>query len=217
MDILDLFIQKNLLSKNAEKDVASVNNIVILFTSNDNLNYLSRIIYRELYLPNNSEKFNQIKLDVNKYAIEWSSSNEFIKVLQIDNSLSDLNEILRYINSLFIKKYKHILLPNSDFMTHEINNNPYKHIYNYKLTKKTNKDAMASDYDLISFNNYNDKYTTNYQFTKLYNKIPYYERALYVKNIDKYDSGSFRERKLVNNNYKLYNNYELMNNINYLK
>ena len=119
MDILNLFIQKNLLSQNAEDDILlSVNNIITLFISNNNLNYLSRILYRELYLPNNSEKFNQIKADVNKYAIAWSSSDEFIKLLQIDNSLTDLNEILRYLNSLFIKKYKYILLPNSDFIKH---------------------------------------------------------------------------------------------------
>jgi hypothetical protein len=29
--------------------------------------------------------------------------------------------------------------------------------------------------------------------------------------------GSFRERKLINNNYKRYNNNELINNVDYLR
>lgn len=76
---------------------------------------------------------------------------------------------------------------------------------------------LAEDYEYVTFNNYNDKYTTNLQFSKKYNEIPYYEKGLYSQNVDKKDNGSFRERKLVNNNYTKYNNNELLNNIPYLK
>ena len=58
------------------------------------------------------------------------------------------------------------------------------------------------------------KYVLN---TNKYNKIPYYEKGLYTKHIDHVDNGSFRERKLENNNFKKYNNSELLNNVSYLR
>lgn len=221
MDIVNLFIQKNVTTLDKNNQELNFKNIKELFISSENINNLSRILYRELYLPNNETLFNQIKGKVIEYTTIWVESNKLDKYIQeindSNNNVNDLNEQVRYLNSLFIKFYKFKFLKTSDFMEHEIDNNPYKHIYEYKMIKKKNSDILADDYGYVTFNNYNDKYTTNLQFSKKYNEIPYYERGLYSQNIDKKDNGSFRERKLVNNNYKKYNNDELFNNINYLK
>lgn len=140
MDIVNLFIQKNITTIDKNTKELNFKNIKELFISNDNINNLSRILYRELYLPNNETKFNQIKGKVTEYTNLWVDSNKLDKYIQeindSNNNLNDLNEQLWYLNSLFIKFYKFKLLKTSDFMDHEIDNNPYKHIYEYKMIKK---------------------------------------------------------------------------------
>ncbi len=219
MDILNAYIQKNLKSENVK--LTSINE---LFTSDENISKLTRILYRELYLASYSpESFNTIKEQVLDYATRWSNSvdnngrsnlEKFISKLS-NNYTNTANEQLDYINHLFISYYRNKLLNGKTFIQHEIDNNPYKHIYSYKINN--NKMHPIDMYNNIPFNNYNTKYTTNLQFSDNYNKIPYYEKALYKKNIDTTDNGSFRERKLLNNNFKKYNNDELFNNVSYLR
>ena len=216
MDIVKSFIQKNSTTK-VDKQELNFKTIKELFSSEDNINNISRILYRELYLPNNQTKFNKVKDQVQQYIKLWIESGYLNNFSKNAINFHDLNEQLRYFNSLFISYYRFKLLQTPDFMQHEIDNNPYKHIYEYKLNKKNNVEILADDYNYITFNNYNDKYNINLQFPRSYNKIPYYEKGLYSKNIDRSDNGSFRERKLFNNNYKKYNNNELINNIEYLR
>lgn len=212
MDIIKLFIDKNKITSNQIKY-----DIKKQFLNIQNIDHISRIIYRELYLPNNNEIFQNTKKLVNNYINILINTGELNKLLSIDyiNS-NDLNEHLTYVNFLFIQKYKFHFLKNINYVTHEINNNPYKQLYTYKIKKK-NSDILSNDYESISFNNYNDIYLTDNKFNNKYHSIPYYEKSLYKINIDKNDNGSFRERKLINNNYKKYNNDELLNNIEYLK
>ena len=216
MDIVKSFIQKNLITTDNDKEL-SFKSIKDLFSSEDNINNVSRILYRELYLPNNQTKFNKTKSLVQQYIKLWIESGNLDKFANTASDFNDLNEQLRYYNSLFINYYKYKLVNAGDFMQHEIDNNPYKHIYEYKLNKKKNDDILADDYNYVTFNNYNDRYTVNMQFPRTYNKIPYYEKGLYSKNVDYSDNGSFRERKLINNNFKKYNNNELLNNVKYLR
>lgn len=215
MDVLDLYIKKNLQTENGT--IPSINK---LFISNENIYKLTKILYRELYIYNNEKLFNELKQKVILYSNKWvepintngdSSLDKFIT-----KSFHNHNEKLDYINNLFINYYKNKLLDGKTFYEHEIQNNPYKKKYDYKIK---NIDSYPSENlnDSLSFNNYNTKYTTNLQFSNKYHKIPYYEKSLYRKNIDKDDNGSFRERKLLNNNFKKYNNNELLNNIDYLK
>lgn len=216
MDIVKLFIQKNLPTEINEKEM-SFKTIKELFNSDDNINNISRILYRDLYLPNNQTKFNKVKTQVEQYVKIWASSDALDNFAKRTTDFNDLNEQVRYFNSLFIQFYKSKLVKAGSFMEHEIENNPYKHVYEYKIYKKKNDSILADDYQYVTFNNYNDKYTTNLQYSKAYNDIPFYEKGLYGRHSDRKDNGSFRERKLVNNNSKKYNNYELMNNVSYLQ
>lgn len=216
MDLVKIFIQKNLTTEVDNKEL-KLSSVKELFNSIENKNNVSRILYRELHLPNNPIKFNKIKSLVNQYINIWSESDDFNKFIKSIDHNYNLNERLRYVNSLFINFYKTKLLNINDFMQHEIDNNPYQDIFEYQMNKKKNSDILVDDYNYITFNNYNDKYTTNLQFSNKYNKIPYYEKGLYTKHIDHLDNGSFRERKLENNNFKKYNNSELLNNVSYLR
>ncbi len=210
MDIYDLYIQKTLESEDNKQEI-KFKTLKELFISDININNISRIIYRELYLPNNQELFDEIRNKINNLAQIW------INTFNNNKFNNDLNDQLRYTNSLFISYYKSEFLKNKDYKEHEIQNNPYKHIYSSNSKKKNHNEILASDYNFITFNNYNDKYTTNSQFTNSYNKIPYYEKSLYTKHLDRFDNGSFRERNLINTNHKKYNNNDLFNNINYLR
>ncbi len=216
MDIIDLFIQKNLPTENIIS-----NNIKDLFQSQDNINKLSFILYKETYLSNNQEQLDKIKLDVKKYIDIWISTEKLDKLIETNSfSINNKIEQLSFYNKLFIDTFKNVIV-NYDQYQFEINNNPYKHILSYKINskivKKKYNDLNSEDYQYLSFNNYNDKFNLNSQFNINYNKIPYYEKSLYKKNYDIVDIGSFRERKLVNNNYRKYNNNELLNGIDYLK
>lgn len=216
MDILYSFIYKNLETKNIK-----FKSVKELFQSDDNKYKLTQNLYREVYLPNNQKLFNQIKQKVDKYVSIWAESGKLDKLEEtVGYSINAPEEQLRYYNKLFIDTFKNVIV-NYDTYNFEINNNPYKHILEYKINdKQINKkisDLLPNDFNYISFNNYNDQYNLNNNFKAKYNKIPYYERSIYRKNYDILDMGSFRERKLDNNNYKRYNNNELLNNVDYLR
>lgn len=216
MDIVDLFIQKFLPTKNLKYQ-----SVKELFQSDTNKLKIAHVLYREIYLPNNQLIFDKIKDDVNKYINIWIASGKLDHLLETSSySINDPNEQLNFYNKLFIDTYKNIII-NYDLYNFEINNNPYKHILSYrinsKLVNKKISDMMPEDYNNLTFNNYNSKFNIDNQFNKNYHQIPYYEKSLYKRNYDFLDMGSLRERKLVNNNSKKYNNNELLNNISYLK
>lgn len=216
MDILYSFIYKNLETKNIK-----FKSVKELFQSNENKYKLTQNLYREVYLPNNQKLFNDVKKKVDKYVNIWVNSGKLDRLEEtVGYSINAPEEQLRYYNKLFVDTFKNVIV-NYDTLNFEINNNPYKHILEYKINEKSvNKkisDLLANDFDYISFNNYNDQYNLNNNFKAKYNKIPYYERSIYRKNYDILDMGSFRERKLDNNNYKRYNNKELLNNVDYLR
>ncbi len=199
-NLISLYINKNRYTD----DIVHLT-VEKLFLTQNNLDKLYRIIYRELFLPNNSVLFKDTKLKVDVLANEWANSGGLSKFVDV-NSLYDVNEQLDYINNIFIS-YCRFKFANSNLIEHEIENN-----------HKPNKIfLLASDYEKIGFNNYKSNYTNNMQFSKNYHKIPYYEKSLYSKKYDISDNGSFRERKLVNDNSKKYNNNELFNNVNYLR
>lgn len=188
-----------------------------LFLSEKNKNIITNNLYREVYLPNNQELYNKINSVINNNdTIKWI---DFALHNKIHDDITEINilEYLNYLNKLYVDTYKNIL---TNFNTYdfEIANNPYKHTYT-KNGKSDNKisDMTSADYSFITFNNNNDKNNLNIQFQQPYNKVKYYEAALYSKNVDFTDNGSFRERKLENYNSKRYNNSELLTNVSYLK
>lgn len=216
MDIVDLFIQKFLPTKNIK-----FQSVKELFQSDSNKLHLAHILYKEIYLPNNNNIFNNIKNDVNKYVDLWIKSGKLNSLEETNSySINAPDEQLNYYNHLFITTFKNIII-NYDLYNFEINNNPYKHILNYRINSNSDNkkysDILPEDYDNLSFNNYNTKFTRSSQFTKKYHEIPYYEKALYKRNYDLLDMGSFREKKIINYNKKKYNNNELYNNISYLR
>lgn len=215
MDILNFFIKKNSITDVKFQSVKE------LFQSESNKNKLSHILYREIYLPNNQSLFNKIQEQVNKYVNIWITNGKLDKLIETNSySINDPELQLNYYNKIFIDTFKNIII-NYNYYESEIENNPYKHILEYKIKNKTYtkkiSELTAEDYNYITFNNYNDKNTQNIQFNVNYHKIPYYEKSLYKRNYDVLDMGSYRERKLVNDNYKKYNNDELFNNVSYLR
>lgn len=216
MDIINLFIQKFLPTENVK-----YKSVKELFQSDENKITLSQNLYRELYLSNNQELYNNIQKNVDKYVDIWIKNGKLDKLSETTGySINSPDEQLRFYNKQFIDTFREVLT-NYDTYNFEIENNPYKHILSYKVnSKKINKkisEIQADDIDYITFNNYNDKFNNNLLFNANYHKIPYYERSIYRRNYDVLDMGSFRERKLVNDNYKLYNNEELLNNVDYLR
>lgn len=224
MDIVNLFIRKNIPTKDIK-----YKSVKELFESDENKSKLAHVIYREIYLPNNQTLYNEIRKKVDKYVNLWIQNGKLDRLTETNSySINAPDEQLNFYNKLFIDTFKNLII-NFDTYQSEIDNNPYKHIIEYKIKvnnnlsketeykKKNISEILAQDYDFITFNNYNDKYTLNTNFTPNYHKIPYYEKALYKRNYDMLDMGSFRERKLLNDNYKRYNNDELMNNVNYLR
>lgn len=135
MDLVKIFIQKNLTTEVDNKEL-KLSSVKELFNSIENKNNVSRILYRELHLPNNPIKFNKIKSLVNQYINIWSESDDFNKFIKSIDHNYNLNERLRYVNSLFINFYKTKLLNINDFMQHEIDNNPYQDIFEYQMNKK---------------------------------------------------------------------------------
>jgi hypothetical protein len=220
MDIFDLFINKN-----KETNVKFIT-VKDRFQSKENKDKLSHNLYREIYLSNNQSLFNKIQEKVNKYVELWISNGKLDKLKETNSySINDPELQLNYYNKLFIDTFKNAII-NYNTMESEIINNPYKHIIEYKKINNDNKeiniikkisDLTVEDYNYITFNNYNDINNVNTNFNTNYHKIPYYEKALYKHNYDILDMGSFRERKLINNNYKRYNNNELINNVDYLR
>lgn len=211
MDIIKLFNNKNTITQNIE-----FKTIKELFSSQDNINYLSNILYRENYLPNNREMYNHIKNKVKKYINSWINLGKFdnIEDCYLPNCNLDLQ--LQYYNKLFIDTFKDQII-NYNLYNSEIKNNPYNHTFLIKNQKKKLSDFQAEDYQYLNPNNYNDKFTLNTNFKRSYNKIPYYEKWIYNKHYDRSDIGSLSSRSLENKNSKIYNNKELYNNLEYLK
>ena len=216
MDLINLFIQKFLPTNNfKEKTVKD------LFQSDENKIIISQNLYRELFLPNNQELYDKIRKGVDKYVTLWITTGKLDKLSETNGySINASDDQLRFYNKQFIDTFKDIIT-NYDTYNFEIQNNPYKHILSYKVdSKKITKkisELQVEDFNYATFNNYNDKFNNNLLFNANYHKIPYYEKSIYKRNYDILDMGSFRERKLVNDNYKLYNNYELFNNVDYLR
>ena len=211
MDIVKIFNNKNIITQNIK-----FKTIKELFSSQDNINYLSNILYRENYLPNNREIYNHIKNKVKKYINSWINLGKFdnIEDCYLPNCNLDLQ--LQYYNKLFIDTFKDQII-NYNLYNSEIKNNPYNHTFLIKNQKKKLSDFQAEDYQYLNPNNYNDKFTLNTNFKRSYNKIPYYEKWIYNKHYDRSDIGSLSSRSLENKNSKIYNNKELYNNLEYLK
>lgn len=212
MDIEELYKLKL-----AETTNINTLSLVDLFKSEINLNILTNQLYKNNYLPNNSELYNKIKESTNKYINAWITLGKFDNV-EIDNNNNDnrIYILLRYYNKLFIDTFS-IYITGNNYLEHEIANNPYHHKYNINNTIKTMDEFQADDYQYINGTNNNDKFTLNTHFTKAYNQIPYYEKCLYNKHYDRQDMGSLTNRSLEKSNSKKYDNTELLNNIDYLK
>jgi hypothetical protein len=221
MDIEELYNLKNSVTEKVH-----TNSLLDLFKSDDNINILSRLLYKNNYLSNNSQIYNNIRELVKKYINSWIQLGKFDNIQDTanngnndNNGNNGNNQIyiqLRYYNNLFIKTFSNNIV-NDNLYKHEIDNNAYKHKFNVNNKEKTMAEFQADDYQYISSTNYNDKFTLNDQFTSDYHKIPYYEKWLYNKHYDTKDLGSLTNRALENIQPKKYNNNELLNNIEYLK
>ena len=208
MDLIDIYYSRNENTKFYLKSVKE------LFQSDSNKIKLSQIIYRQLYSTNNENKFKELQDKVKIYVDEWVNLGKLDNIEETASFIS--NEItlqLDYYNNLIINSFT----SQENQMDYEIENNPYKQtiLSNGKNIKIS--DMIASDYENMNISGYENVYTSNGNFTQKYNKIKYYEKALYNKNIDMKDAGSFRNNISKENlQFKKYNNDELLSNVSYL-
>ncbi len=213
MDLVDLYNSRNETTKFHLKSVKES------FQLDSNISKLSKIIYRQLYSTNNENKYEEIKNKVIIAVDAWVKQGKLDNLEETASFIS--NEItlqLDYYNNLFINSFVNNIT-NRNQLNYEINNNPYKQeiLYNGKNIKIS--DMIASDYENmnVSTQGYENVYTSNGNFTQKYNKIKFYEKALYSKNIDMKDAGSLRNNISKENlTFKKYNNSELLNNVSYL-
>lgn len=189
------------------------------FQLNSNISKLSQIIYRKLYSTNNENKYEAIKNKVKIAVNEWVTQGKLDNPEETASFIS--NEItlqLDYYNSLFISSFTNNIVDiQGGQLNYEINNNPYKQeiLSNGKTIKIS--DMIASDYENMNISNYENVYTSNGKFTQKYNKIKFYEKALYNKNIDMKDAGSLRNNISKENiSFKRYDNKDLLTNVPYL-
>ena len=189
------------------------------FQLDSNISKLSQIIYRNLYSTNNENKYEEIKAKVKIAVNEWIAKGKLDTLEETASFIS--NEItlqLDYYNDLFITEFTNrIVNIQNGQLNYEINNNPYKQniLSNGKYIKIS--DMLASDYENMNISNYDNVYTSNGNFTQKYNKIKYYEKSIYNKNIDMKDAGSLRNNiSKENTTFKRYNNKELLTNVPYL-
>lgn len=189
------------------------------FQLDSNISKLSQIIYRNLYSTNNENKYEEIKAKVKITVNEWITKGKLDTLEETASFIS--NEItlqLDYYNDLFITEFTNrIVNIQNGQLNYEINNNPYKQniLSNGKYIKIS--DMLASDYENMNISNYDNVYTSNGNFTQKYNKIKYYEKSIYNKNIDMKDAGSLRNNiSKENTTFKRYNNKELLTNVPYL-
>jgi len=220
MDILDLFKLKNSTTKLDFKSVKD------LFQEDKNKNKLTQIIYYQLNTTNNDEVFNNIKSKVGAFVDSWINLGKLDNLTECAYIQVDCPDLqLSYYNKLFIETFRNEFVQYND-MKYEIDNNPYKQIitpvgdesklyHNNKSFKIA--DMIASDYENINTNNYNDTFATSNLFNAKYNKIKWYEKGIYSKNVDFKDEGSTRTYKsMTNYNNKRYDNSELLTNVSYL-
>ena len=96
MDLVNLFIYKNLETKNVK-----LKQVKDLFKSKENKDKLSHILYRELYLPNNQTIFNEIKNKVNEYIEVWIKVGKLDKLEEtVGYSINAIDEQLNYYNEV---------------------------------------------------------------------------------------------------------------------
>jgi hypothetical protein len=213
MDLENWYNSKNETTKIYLKSVKES------FQLDSNIYRLSQIIYRKLYSTNNENKYEEIKSKVKIAVNEWVTQGKLDNIEETASFIS--NEItlqLDYYNDLFITAFTNrIVNLQGGQLNYEINNNPYKQTIlsdgkNIKIS-----DMIASDYQNININSYENVYTSNGNFTQKYNQISFYEKAIYNKNIDMKDEGSLRKNISKENiSFKRYDNKDLINNVPYL-
>lgn len=212
MDIEDLFNEKT-----SETTDINYISLIDLFKSNDNIDILTNLLYKENYLSNNLKIYENIKSLVKKYVKSWIELGKFDNIEDTaDTSDNRIYIQLRYYNKLFITTFSNYIVQDNLFQ-HEIDNNPYNHKYNINNVEKTMAEFQADDYQYLNTINYNDKFNLNTQFKQTYNQIPYYEKCIYNKHYDRKDLGSLTNKSLENINSKRYDNSDLYNNVDYLK
>jgi hypothetical protein len=215
MDLEDWYNSRNETTKNYLKSVKDS------FQLDSNKTKLSQTIYRKLYSTNNENKYEEIKKIIQVEINEWVKHGKLDNIEETAGfSSDDVILQLDYCNNLFIKAFiNEFVNKYGGQLKYEIINNPYKQeiLSNGKIIKIS--DMIASDYENmnVSTQGYENVHTSNGNFTSEYNKIPFYEKAIYVKNIDRKDVGSLRNNiSKVNISYKRYDNHELLTNVSYL-
>lgn len=215
MDLEDWYKSKNETTKIYLKSVKES------FQLDSNKIKLSQIIYRKLYSTNNENKYKEVKNIVNIAINEWVKLGKLDKLEETASFIAnDITLQLDYYNNLFINSFiNNIVNKQGGQLNYEINNNPYKQEILTNGKKIKISDILASDYENInvSTQGYTDLYTSNGNFTPKYNKVKFYEKALYTRNIDTKELGSLEKNvSKMNMTYKRYNNNELLNNVSYL-
>jgi hypothetical protein len=125
---------------------------------------------------------------------KWESAHFKSKVFQENNNLFGM-KLARQRNTTAVGENR----------GHAKYDNWQDSVKDYKLWQDSNGMSNLPKEQYIS------------KLSNIYCPPPDCPKGLYSKNVDHLDNGSFRERKLINNNFKKYNNQELLNNVEYLR
>lgn len=155
------------------------------FLSKNNLKYLSNRLYSE-YLINGGKMSN---IDFNNNIIEdiipFVKNNDLNNIEMVHEhamGFKDYSELLEYINSKFINKFKN-RIPSNTY-------NPYKDaipiVQNGEIKFKNIYDIMPDDYNSMLSWKETSVYCDNSNFRDR-NKIPYRQVMLQNRHFDKYE------------------------------
>lgn len=166
------------------------------FNSNKNIKYLTG----RMILENNLQydiSYDIVNNKIKQYIQAWINLGKFDD-LNLQDAPDDII-LLDYYNKIFIDAFCLDIKKQFNIM---FDTNPYKELINGKTREMMN----PTDYENMDVQKSNDMFTTSELFNKEYNKIPWYEKAMYVRNVDTNPSDGFtgagQTGSLTSLNYK---------------
>lgn len=145
------------------------------FNNEQNIRYLTG----RMILENNLDRdlvyeivYNKIK----EYSQSWTALGKFddLKIIKAPDELT----LLAYYNKIFIDAFSLDIRKQFNII---FDTNPYKE----KINGKTRDMMTPTDYENMDVQQDATLFTTNELFNAQYNKIPFWEQALYKRNVDK--------------------------------
>lgn len=145
------------------------------FNSNQNIKYLTGRMILENHLDRDIV-YDIVYNKIQEYSKSWTSLGKFddLKIIEAPDEIT----LLSYYNKIFIDAFSSDIKKQFNIY-HDTN--PFRE----KINGKTRDMMMPTDYENMDVQQDASLFTTNELFNSQYNKIPFWERALYKRNVDK--------------------------------